>query len=172
MTERGGTATPKQRAALERGQQKRREALASHKPGDERQKDRWSRLLSGSLTVAELEDKEIERMRVYGKGKTFSGRAPMMPSHLAQQFHQEAIRRATAKIRVNVGKAVEELVRIATDPDAKDSDRLKAITLIMDRGMGKVPETVRIEGQTEFDRMLSEAVGLDRGVVDDAASDR
>lgn len=173
MPKRGEAATPAQRAALERGQKSRLEKLATHQPGDDRQKDRWKKLLDGTITVKDLDDEEVARMRVKGKGGTFSGKMPVMPSHLAQQFHAENIARANNRFRTSAVKAVKGLIKIAEDPDASDANRIKAYAMILDRALGKTPETIRVEGMGAFDKMMSDAIGLDRSgmdVPDDASS--
>lgn len=130
--------------------------------------DRWAMLLSGTLTVRDLDDQEIRKMRVRSADGTFNGPGKQrLPSHLAQQFLNEAMRRANDKIRTAVPEAVKILVEIAKDPDAKHADRLKAISMLMDRGMGRVPETVRIEsGDHPWEALLTDAVGVDRDVAD------
>jgi hypothetical protein len=91
-----------------------------------------------------------------------------LPSHLAQAFHSEAIKRANDRIRTAAPEAVKALLEIGTNPDVKDSDRLKALMYVIDRGLGKTPEVVRIEGESGFDKMLADAVGLDRDLPVDA----
>ena len=158
------------RANLSKGRTARAEALAS-KPDAPRAKDRWSQLLSGTITVKDLDDDEISKMRVKGKGGTFSGRAPAIPSHLAREFHQEAIRRAKQKIAQATPKVTKLLLEMAEDSDVKDSDRIKILMYLMDRQLGKTPETIRVEGESDFDKMLADAVGLDRGMADAASED-
>lgn len=149
------------RANLSKGRKAREEALAEN-PDAPKAKDRWSMLLSGIITVKDLDDEEIKKMRVRGKGKTFSGRAPAIPSHLAQEFHKEAIRRAKQRITQATPEVTKALLDIANDPDVKDSDRIKVLMYLMDRQLGKTPETIQVQGESDFDAMLRKAVGLDR----------
>lgn len=166
MPKRGESATPAQRAALKRGQKKRADALSNNPAPPAR--DRWAKLLDGTLTVRDLDDAEIAKMRVKGKGGTFSGKAPAIPSHLAQQFRSEAIRRAKEQINLATPEVTKELLKIARDADTKDSDRIKVLMYLMDRQLGKTPDTIRVEGESDFDSMLRRAVGLDREVADAA----
>lgn len=145
MPKRGERATPAQRSALAAGQAKKKAALAKIKPGEESAKQRWARLLDGTLLVGELTDEEIERGRVHGKGKMFHGEAPRMPSHLISAFHQEQIKRAKAILTKDLQKAAAALGKIINDPEAKDGDIIKAASLLLDRGLGKTPETVNIK---------------------------
>lgn len=107
-------------------------------------------------------------MRVKGPGG-FVGRAPTLPSHLVQAFHREALKRAHDRIRTAVPEAVKGLLAIANDPDAKDSDRIKAYSILMDRGMGRVPETIRVEAADTWGDLLDSAMGaVDRDLVPDS----
>lgn len=162
MPKRGEPATPAQRSALRRGQEKRKKAFASASEAEDTQKQRWAKLLDGTLTVQDLTDEEITRMRVHGKGGQFSGRAQPLPSHLSQAFHREAIRRANDKLRTAAPEAVQALLDIGADPEVKEADRIRALMYIVDRALGKTPETIRVEGASAFDTMLGEAVGVAR----------
>lgn len=167
-------ATDKQKAAgaqnLAKGRQKKAKAREEAKTkGKPTATERWAQLVDGQLTVAELDDEELRRMKVRSLDGTFNGPRPSrMPSHLAQAFHQEAIKRANDKLRTAAPEAVQALLDIGRDPDVKESDRVRALMYVVDRSLGKTPETVRIEGQSKFDRMLSEALDLDRDLADDA----
>lgn len=167
MPKRGEPATPKQREALKRGQEKKR-AMAEQAAKEDRDTagERWAKLLDGTLTVQDLDDEEISKMKVRAKDGTLPGRGRKIPSHLAQQFHQEAIKRANAKFREALSAAVQTLADIATDPDVKEADRIKAANIIVDRVLGKAVETVRVE-DTRWDGLLADAVGLDRDMVDE-----
>lgn len=158
MPKRGERATPSQRAALERGQRKRAEALAKG-DGDGANK-RWRMLLDGTLSVQDLDDDEVARMRTRGKGKQFSGPAPRLPSHLAQQFAQERVKRSMARLHAVLPKALAELERILDDPDAKDADKLKAITIGLERSLGKTPETVVVKTDDKWGSLLDAGANL------------
>ena len=166
----GFKQTPAQKAAAERnlarGKERKREmAKQAQAEGRETSTERWAKLLDGRLTVADLDDEEVAKMSVRAKDGTFSGSNRKLPSHLAQQFHQEAIKRANAQFRKSLNDAVKVLADIASDPDARDGDRIKAANLIIDRVLGKAVETVRIE-DSRWDTVLAEAVGLDRDLDD------
>lgn len=124
-------------------------------------------LLSGQLTMQDLDDKEVHKMRVRSADGTFSGRRRKLPSHIYHQFQQEQLRRFDAKMRKALKEVPTVIAEILLDPEAKHSDRLKAAQMLQDRVLGKSPETMRIEGVSGFDKMLSDAVGLDRDTLDD-----
>lgn len=169
----GKKQTPAQKAAaaanLAKGRASKEEARRKAKEQPENTMtagERWAMLLDGTLTVRDLDDEEIRKMRVRSVDGTFNGAGRRLPSHLAVQFQQEAIRRATEMFRTAAPRAVERLLEIADDPDAKHSDVIKALSLIMDRGLGKVPETLRVEGASAWDVLGAEAAGLDRDLAD------
>lgn len=164
-------AIDKGTANLAKGREARKKQREAAKDNDrETQTERWRRLLDGSLSVRDLDDEEVQRMRVKGKDGTFNGPMPSMPSHLAQQFHREILNRANAQFRTALGDAVKMLAGVVSDPEASNNDKIKAANLIIDRVMGKAVETVRVEAGTDFDSLLRDAAGLDvNRDLDDAA---
>ena len=128
--------------------------------------ERWARLLDGSLTVHDLDDEEVARMKVKGRDGSFGGSRRAIPSHLAQQFHQEIIRRAEADMRGSLSKAVALLGKVIDDPEARHSDQIKAAQLLMDRVMGKTPETVVLKAEDRFADLLGDAIVEDRDLGD------
>lgn len=156
--------TAAQKEAMDKGRKKRHDNL---KKGGPTQKERWGMLLSGTLTVKDLDDDEIERMRVRGKGGEFSGRAPAVPSHLARAFRAEGIRRAEAQFNTYAPKAVKRLLEIADDPDTKDADAIRALDIILNRGLGRTPEVIHVQ-TSGFDDVSSKVVDIDRSMVAEA----
>lgn len=153
--------TAAQRAALERGRAKRDANRAEREKAGHPDADRWARVLSGQLSVRDLDDEEIRKGRVRNK-RGFEGRAPSMPSHLQQQFQHEVIRRAKNKIIKETNSVTKALVDIAMDDDVPVAQRIKVLMYLQDRQLGRAPETVRIEGASAFDQVTMEALGLDR----------
>jgi hypothetical protein len=154
--------TKAQKAALKRGQKKRKDALAKGGPTTS---ERWAMLISGTLTVKDLDDDEIHKMRLKGKGGEFSGRARAIPSHLLAQFEAERQTRWKRDIMDGVPEAVAALIDIVGDPDHKD--RAKMAQWFVERALGKTPDVVQVHTGTDWDR-LSEAVVIDRGMADGA----
>lgn len=161
------------RANLAKGRAaKEKQREAGRKAGSKPVADRWAMLLSGQLTVKDLDDAEIMKMRVRSKSGTFDGPARALPSHLAQQFAAEAVRRAKSQIHAATTEVTKELLNIARDEDVPVAQRIKVLMYLQDRQLGKAPETVRIEGASAFDEVTMEALGLDRGVDDGATADQ
>lgn len=129
---------------------------------------RWAALLSGQLTMADLDDEEIAHGRLRNSDGSFTGRRPVVPSSISQAMQQEYIRRIGDKFKHALPELIDALVDIAKDPEVAHRDRLAAIKMATERVMGKPTETVRVTGASPFDTMLADAVGLDRDLVDDA----
>lgn len=139
-------------------QAKREQARAEGRP---RAKERWAALLSGVITVEDLDDEELARMQVRGADGGFSGRRKALPSSIASAMQQEALKRAQADFRVFAPKAVKRLLEIAENPETSNGDAIRALQIALDRGLGKVAETVRIEGADRWGSVLDAGVDLD-----------
>lgn len=176
--------TPAQKAAMARARAARGTNPEARKKAQERREQmkeefgtgvphrvRWAALLDGRMTMADLDDEEIAHGRLRNSDGSFTGRRPVVPSHISQAMQQEYIRRVGDKFKHALPDLIDALVEIAKNPETADRDRLSAIKMAVERVMGKPTETVRIEGTSAFDAMLAEAVGLDRDLDDAAQGD-
>lgn len=137
------------------------------KPGEyETAGERWGRLLSGQITVEDLDDDEIKFMRVRSSDGTFNGKGRAVPSHLLQAFHGEAIKRSNNKLRTAAPEAVQALIDIGRDPSVKESDRVRALMYVVDRALGKTPETVHVKTDDAWGNMERDAIVDDRDLAD------
>jgi len=164
MPKRGEPASESQRAALKRGQAKRTKQLKDRPKDEEGARERWSKLLDGSLTVGELTDEEIKRKRVHGPGGVFTGSPPRMPSHLDAQFQSEQLKRAKSQIRKGLPSAIRTMTEIANDPEHKD--QFRAAQWLAEHSLGKAPETVNIKTDDHWGKLLGEALDVDRELRD------
>lgn len=168
MPKRGESATPAQRAAakvnLAAGQAKRAKMLKDGEGGQNTQ-DRWAMLIDGRLSVRDLDDAEIRKMRVRGVGGTFAGNARRLPSHLAQQFADERNRRAVGDLGKALPMAIKALKDILDDPDTDAAVKVRVADMIINRNLGKTPETLRVQTDNAWGTMLSE-VELKRDLED------
>ncbi len=169
MPKRGEPANEAQRRAakanLAKGRKARAKALkdnADHPTATER----WAMLLSGQLTVKDLDDDEITKMALKGKGGVFGGRQRALPSHIIAAFEAERQVRWKRDIMAAVPTAVDALLDIINDAEHKD--RAKMAQWFVERAMGKTPDVVQVTTGNEFDRVASEAIVVDRSVVDGA----
>lgn len=69
-------------------------------------------------------------------------------------------------VRANTVKAINTLITIMDDPDAKDADRIKASELIIDRAYGKAAQP--IVGDNEHDAVQIEATQYTKLIVERA----
>lgn len=161
MPKRGETATPAQRAALVAGRKVRDQAKAEARAkakasGAPTANERWAMLVSGTITMEDLDDQEISRMRVRGKSGGFDGKARKLPSHLATAFHAESIKRANAKLNAAAPEAIQALLDIGRNPDVREGDRVRALIYVADRALGKTPENVNIKADDPWAATLHE----------------
>lgn len=170
MPKRGEPANEAQRAAaarnLAKGQKARKERMAAN-ADHPKASERWAMLLSGQITVKDLDDDEIKKMRVRGKGGEFNGRAPAVPSHLARQFAAEQHERWKRDILEAVPSAIDALKDILGDNE--NPQQAAMVRWTIERALGKTPDVVIMDGSTGFER-VAESVVLDRDLADDAES--
>lgn len=159
VPKKGEAASHKQREALQMGAKSRAQKMKDTKNGTPGKGERWARLLSGDLTVQDLSDEEVSRMRTYSKGTTFVGRAPRLPSHLVQQFQDEQMRRIKSTIREYAPKAVKGLLELAQDPETPAAVRKDCWKLLLEHTIGKAPLTVQHNAGSGWDTLTNEAIG-------------
>lgn len=152
---------------LAKGREKKEAQRAKARAeGAESATSKWARLLDGTMSVRELDDEELSHMRPRGADGGFGGGKRPIPSHIAQQMRNEMIRRAQHTLLTSVGDAAKAMQTIVNDPDAKDADKIRAGTTIMDRVLGKPDQTVRIESESEWDKAVRKAFAVDRDLDD------
>lgn len=112
---------------------------------------RWSdimdRIAKNEITwediVSEMDEEELARRQFRASTGTFVGRPPARPPlKFVQACDRELISRGALMWRSAYEKAIGTLVSIAESEEAKESDRIKAATLIIERIEGKVPDRV------------------------------
>jgi len=160
MPKRGEGATPKQRDAgrknLAKGRAARKKmAEQAAAEGRVTANERWSMLLDGTLTVHDLDDDEVRKMKVRSADGSFSGRGRRLPSHLIAAFHAEQIKRAKNVMHKSLVKAAKLLDAVIDDPEASRAEQLKAADMILNRVMGKAPETIRVQADDKFTDLLN-----------------
>jgi plasmid stability protein len=128
--------------------------------------ERWAMLLSGQLTVRDLDDEEIRKMRVRGADGGFGGKRRAVPSNLIQAFQAESIRRSNDKLRTAAPEAVQALIDIGKDPSVREGDRIRALQYVVDRALGKTPETVHVKNDDPWSNLGAEAFVEDRDLDD------
>lgn len=160
-------ASSKRDANLAKGRKVREQQIAEARAaGKGPAKERWAMLLSGTITVRDLDDQEVRKMKVRGRDGGFAGKRRAIPSHLINQFVSEQMRRANDRMRKALPDTVDVLMEIMNDPEARHADRIRASQLLQDRVLGKAPETVRIESASDWDTLFTDSVDIDRTGLD------
>lgn len=113
--------------------------------------------------MSDWTDEELQRGQKKSRRGTWEG---MKPKIVPKALHDELVRRQMSKaselLRDNLVGATEVLIALATGKDVDDAVRLRAVTLIMDRVLGKTPDTVNVSVQkTPFQATL-DSLFLDR----------
>lgn len=119
-----------------------------------------TRILTGQDDLSDWSDEELRQGRRASKDGTFDGRPPkVVPKALHDELIRRTLTNANDKMRENLEDAVQELCTIAVSEAVEAKDRLRAISMILDRVMGKSPEKVEISGQSPW------LIALQAGVV-------
>jgi hypothetical protein len=115
--------------------------------------ERIADLLSGVLSVEDMDDEELARGYPKNRNGTFAGRPPkVIPHAVHQRIQREFYKRMEEKMKVALPDALQALADIATQPNREDRDKLKAIDMILNRIMGKPLEKIEISsGEKPFE---------------------
>jgi len=102
-------------------------------------------LIDHPETIRDWDDEELHRGRKRDKNGKFTGRDPLV---VPTDCYREMMRRQLRKAQMLLGEHLEEAVTALTDiikhSRAEDKDKIKAAQLLIDRVMGKNPETIEV----------------------------
>lgn len=116
-------------------------------------------ILVGKNDVSDWTEEELEMGRRQSKNGTFSGRPPVVvPKAVHDELVKRTLNNAQEHMRQNLEGVVEVLVNIASGPGIEPKDRLKAISMIMDRVMGKVPDTVNLKPDAPWVQAITNGI--------------
>jgi len=106
--------------------------------------------------VATLSPEELARGMLRDKHGSFTGRPP---SIVPRAFHDACIRELLGRGRIlykeNYIAAIEAMTAIAQNPNAKESDRIKAATFVIERLEGKVPDKLEVSAADPWQQIIS-----------------
>lgn len=103
-------------------------------------------LIEEPATIHDWDDEELERGQRKAKDGSFRGRPPtIIPAECHQELTRRVFERANRLMRNNLEEAIHELTRIATSDFSDDNAKIKAIAMMMDRVLGKVPDKVDLK---------------------------
>jgi hypothetical protein len=136
---------------------------------------RWSEIVQhiedGDYTweefAASLHPRELARGQLFDSRGGFSGRPPkLVPSAFHAACIRELMKRGRRMYQENYLLAIEAMTKIATSPEAKAADRLKAAQFVIERLEGKVPDRIEVVQAAPWEEMIS---GLIAEVSEDVA---
>lgn len=116
-------------------------------------------ILVGKNDVSDWTEEELVAGRRQSKNGTFSGRPPVVvPKAVHDELVKRTLNNAQEHMRNNLEGIVEVLVDIATGPGIEPKDRLKAIGMVMDRVMGKVPDTINLKPDAPWVQAITDGI--------------
>lgn len=128
---------------------------------------RWSDLCAGRLSVQDLDTEELARGMVRDADGIIRGHATkMVPRSLAQEMKAELFARANASLEQDLVAAAEVLGDIARNEDVEPQHRIKAASLIIERVMGKNPETLRIQQEKPYEQIMTQILRKPPDVIE------
>lgn len=150
----------KKRASRLSNIQKRREAGLPHQDRARIYLGKTNtNILLGDEDVSGWTEEELVAGRRQSKNGTFSGRPPtVVPKKVHDELVKRTLRNAQEHMRQNLEGVVEVLTSIAMASDVPPKDRLKAIQMIMDRVMGKVPDTVNLRPDMPWVQAITDGI--------------
>ena len=136
---------------------------------------RWQKLISGVISVDDLDDEEVARGQCRDEDGRFSGKKPgMVPADLQQKLIKSLFARGDAIMRQSYLVSMETLSSIASGTAYEPADRIKAATYLIERLAGKTPDVVVHAQDKPFEMVLSGIAGgsraasrMARGVADE-----
>jgi hypothetical protein len=114
-----------------------------------------TRVITGQEDLAMWTTDELVKGR---KGKVGRG-LEVVPKAIHDELVARTMKEAKSYLQSNLKKACKAIVEIIEDPMAEDSDKLKAVQMLMDRVLGKPKETVELtEGIPKWLGALTSAI--------------
>lgn len=113
------------------------------------------RYRAGEYPVTEWSNDEVSRGRPANRDGSFDGPWPKFTGKQQADIRRELLRRGQSKMDEAYLLAIKVLADVAKHGE-KDSDRVKAADLLMQRTAGKVPERVEIKSSDPWQDILDE----------------
>jgi hypothetical protein len=128
----------------------RAESVARHKSRRGLVADRYIAFINGDITVDDMDDEEIMRGQLRNAAGDFGGRPPkLIPREFAQAIQDRQRKLMSERIGGMVLQALETLTEVMQKPHPQPGDNAKvnAAKLILERNLGKVPETINLQAE-------------------------
>lgn len=102
---------------------------------------RYRQFVAGQITVDDLDDEELATCGFRAtNGRIYKPRN--IPREMAQAFTKAVYERAQNELKAHTVKAAETVAKIMLDKNVEPDIRLKAANTLLDRGLGKAPQTI------------------------------
>lgn len=106
-------------------------------------------LLRDPDQIKDWDDEELERGRRRDKNGNFQGSAPtIIPMECFRELNRRRMLKAQQMMSEGVAPALRELKKILDSETAEDKDKIAAAKLLLDRGLGKEPQTIDVNVET------------------------
>ena len=122
---------------------------------DVRVSGRYAQLMTGDLTVEDLDTEELARGQLKDKNGRFTGRPPkFLPRQILDAMRSEHHKRVNAVLEESLSDVVKVMRGVALDKKAEPAIRLKAAIYIYERFMGKVPDKIEVDKGAKVDAIV------------------
>lgn len=116
---------------------------------------RMRKLLEGEISVTDLTTEELVSGRLLNSRGNFAGTdTQMVPRKMYAQMMNELFARANDKMKDSLVEAAELMTAVVKNADAEYKDRMKAAQWLIERVMGKMPETVNVQQDKPWQTLL------------------
>jgi len=133
-----------------RPEAQRRAAVQKQRPRKGTIPSRYEAFMNGEITIEDLDEEEIMRGQLRGKDGTFRGRPPtFIPREFAQALAAAQKELIASEMAALVMPAMRTLVEVMDKPHPQPGDNAKvqAAKLVLERNLGKVPETLELKAE-------------------------
>lgn len=116
-------------------------------------------IITGRNDVSEWTEEELAAGRRMDKAGGWSGRPPaVVPKRVHDELVKRTLQSAQDHLRNNLEGVVEVLVDLALNENVEPKDRIRAINMVMDRVMGKVPDTVNLRPDMPWVNAITDGI--------------
>jgi hypothetical protein len=127
-------------------------------------------LVVGKITVKDLDDEELVRLRFRDRHGGFSGRPPaLIPTAVAEAMRKELLKRGQHRLEGSLIAALDRMHSILDDEDAEPRDKIAAAKFIIERVLGKAPEKIEVSGDLRYEKVAARVVRGRRKAEEDGS---
>lgn len=110
-----------------------------------------TKILTGAEDLSEWDDEELIRGMRRDRNGGWRGKKPLVvPKAIHDELVKRTLSRAQHELAGSLEKAVEVLVALVVNENVEPRDRLRAISMVMDRVMGKEPIKMESSGDAPW----------------------